>query len=416
MATRDVLVVGTILLCCACLGLVIAHLGSRVLKGLRWLAGAFIAGALGVAVILVIHSAPVPYRIIANTLLLLAYVSLHVSILEITGNDSLIPRLGLILLAIQAALYPIFQWLHQAEKFAMVTLGVVLAIQALQTAAYLRARLKEGLMASISLSISLLVGFAAFNVVRSMVVLTLGLPADPGAANPLELASGIVYLVAALGLGFSVFWMTSMQLRLDLERLASTDPLTGLHNRRAFLTYCEKELMRTLRAAEPVSLVLIDLDHFKDVNDRHGHDAGDAALCAVASHLRGAVRENDILARWGGEEFIVLLPGASSEQAVQVAQRLRLCIESISLLHNGRVDAWSSIRLAISAGAVTATGAIESLDSLLRTCDEALYSAKAAGRNTVVHRELRSDLEFSLTPSLSPPLAGTSQPALPAAN
>jgi diguanylate cyclase (GGDEF)-like protein len=411
MATRDVLVVGTILLCCACVGLVIAHLGSRGLKGLGWLAGAFTAGALGVAVILAMHSTPVPYRIVANTLLLLAYVSLHVSVLEITGSNSLIPRLGLILLGVQLALYPVFQWVHQAEPLAMVTLGVVLAIQALQTAAYLKKHLKEGLVACISLNISLLVGFAAFNVVRSMILLATGLPSDPQAPYPLELASGIVFLVAALGLGFSVFWMTGMQLRLDLERLASTDPLTGLHNRRAFLDYCQRELTRTSRGTEPVSLVLIDLDHFKEVNDRHGHDAGDAALCAVASHLRGAVRENDVLARWGGEEFIVLLPGTSSEQAVQVAQRLRLCIESISLLHNGRVDAWSSIRLAISAGVVTAPGAIENIESLLRTCDEALYCAKASGRNTVVYREVRPELELSLTS-----ITGTSQSALPAAN
>jgi diguanylate cyclase (GGDEF)-like protein len=127
------------------------------------------------------------------------------------------------------------------------------------------------------------------------------------------------------------------------------------------------------------------------------------------------VRENDVLARWGGEEFIVLLPGTSGEQAVQVAQRLRLCIESISLLHNGRVDAWSTIRLAMSAGVVTTAGAIESMDTLLRACDEALYCAKAAGRNTVVHRELRAEVELSLTPSLTS-MTGTSQSALPAAN
>jgi diguanylate cyclase (GGDEF)-like protein len=411
MATRDVLVVGTILLCCACFGLVIAHLSSRGLKGLGWLAGAFTAGALGVAMLLDIHAA-VPLRIFANTLLLLAYVLLQVSILEITASNSLIPRLGLFLLAIQAAVYPVFQWLHRAELFAMVTLGAVLAIQALQTAAYLRKQLKPGMVGCVALSISLLVGFAAFNIFRSGILLTLGLPSDPRVPNPLELASGIVFLVTALGLGFSVFWMTSMQSRLDLERLASTDPLTGLHNRRAFLSHCAEKLLGPSRVGEPVSLVLIDLDHFKQVNDRHGHEAGDAALCAVASQLRGAVREHDFLARWGGEEFIVLLPATSSEQAVQVAQRLRLCIESISLLHNGRVDAWSSIRLAISVGVVTATGAIESMDSLFRTCDEALYTAKAAGRNRVVHRELRPEVGFSLSP-----IAGASHVAgLPAAN
>ncbi len=405
METQDVLIVGSILLCCACLGLGIAHLSSPVLKGLRWLAGSFSAGTLGVAVILAIHAgAPPSYLLIANTLILLAYVALHFSILEITGNLSPAPTLGMTLLVVQATLYPLFQWLHRAEQLSLVTLGALLAVQALYTVVYLRTQLRKGMAASIWMSIVLLTGFAGFNIFRAAALLVLGIPADPHAANPFEVTAGIVFLATALGLGFSVFWMASMQLRLDLERLANIDPLTGLFNRRSFLAHCEQELQRSERSGEPVSLALVDLDHFKRVNDLHGHDAGDAALCAVANQLKGVVRDKDILGRWGGEEFIVLLPSTSSEQAMTVARRLQLCVESISLPQPG--ECGLPIRLAISAGVATATGSINSIGDFIRSCDEALYCAKAAGRNTVVQRHVGSAMQC-LLPSISAGLPAT---------
>ena len=117
-------------------------------------------------------------------------------------------------------------------------------------------------------------------------------------------------------------------------------------------------------------------------------------MCAVASKLKGAVRENDIVGRWGGEEFIVLLPGADAEQALLVAERLRSCVESISLSHQprGRAADRECIALAMSAGVTTGYSPIESIEGLLRSCDEALYSAKAGGRNRVMQREVHCEL------------------------
>lgn len=380
METRDVLVVGSILLTCGCLGLLIAHLSSPVLKGLGWLACSFIAGTLGVAAILTLRAETPGFSLmISNTLILLAYVSLQISVCEITGSAK-VPWLGLTLLGTQAMLYPVFQWVHHAEQLSLITLGLTLALQSLQTAAHLRKHCKRGMAAAVWLSICLLTGFAGFNLMRSVVLGIRGVGVGPQGANPLELAAGIIFLATALGLGFSIFWMTSMQLRLDLELLASTDSLTGLYNRRFFLISCQQELMRSARSEEPVSLVMLDLDHFKQINDLHGHEGGDAALRAVASQLRSAVREYDILGRWGGEEFIVLLPGACAEQAMQIAQRMRCSVESLSLSFEaaGSLGNLSAIPLAISAGVATASSPLETIDSLLRSCDEALYAAKAA--------------------------------------
>jgi diguanylate cyclase (GGDEF)-like protein len=415
METQDVLVVGSILLSCACFGLLIAHMSSPVLKGLGWLAGSFIAGTLGVATILAVHTqTPGISLLTANTLILLAYVSLQVSVLEISGSASQIPRLGLILLAIQATLYPVFQWIHRTEQLALITLALTLAVQALQTAAHLKKHCRKGMAASIWLSIFLLAGFAGFNIFRSIVVIIRGVGAGPQGSNPLELAAGIIFLATALGLGFSIFWMTSMQLRLDLELLASTDSLTGLYNRRFFLLSCQQELMRSARAKEPVSLVMLDLDHFKRINDIHGHEGGDAALRAVANQLRAAVREYDVLGRWGGEEFIVLLPGACAEQAMQIAQRMRVSVEAISLSRQvtGGLGSLLSIPLAISAGVATSTFPLENIDTLLRSCDEALYSAKAAGRNTVMQRDVHPDTEPRFQPVMVHPTQRTQLPAL----
>ena len=398
METQDVLVVGSILLCCGCLGLLVVHLGSPVLKGLGWLAGAFIAGTLAVTAILAARSNLAESSLLAaDTFILLAFVSLQMSFFEITGHPRL-PRLGLMMVVLQCLLFAVFIHLHRSEELSWITLGLMLAIQAAGTAAYLKKQVKRGMAASIWLTIVLLAGFGAFNIFRSVHILLRGL--GPKDVNAFESASVIIYLATALGLGFTVFWMASMQLRLELEQLASTDPLTGLYNRRSFLFYSERELLRSARTREPLSLVLLDLDYFKQINDSHGHDGGDAALCAVASKLKGAVRDNDILGRWGGEEFIVLLPGADAEQALLVAERLRSCVEAISLTHQpkGRAANSGCIALAMSAGVTTGYSPIESLDALLRSCDEALYSAKAGGRNRVVQRELRHAVEVYRSP------------------
>lgn len=166
--------------------------------------------------------------------------------------------------------------------------------------------------------------------------------------------------------------------------LATVDPLTGIANRQAALTRVSEELVRASRYRRPLSVVMVDLDHFKRLNDAHGHAAGDTVLRAVARRLAENVRAVDLAGRFGGEEFLLVLPETDADAAAALAEKLR------------RVVAGSPIRLAdghevtvtLSAGVAGGPGAVLLPDQLVRDADAALYSAKALGRNTVyVFRE-----------------------------
>jgi diguanylate cyclase (GGDEF)-like protein len=163
------------------------------------------------------------------------------------------------------------------------------------------------------------------------------------------------------------------------ERLASTDALTGLRNRRSFVELAERELARARRYNAEVALVLIDLDHFKLVNDRHGHQAGDRVLANTAAILARELRDLDVIARHGGEEFAMLLPQTGTAGAVEVAERARRRLAEAVVTIDG-----AAIRITASMGVAAIAGpGATSLDDLLRRADAALYRAKGAGRDRV---------------------------------
>lgn len=159
-----------------------------------------------------------------------------------------------------------------------------------------------------------------------------------------------------------------------LERLATTDPLTGVFNRRHFEEVATTEIARARRYGVPLSLVIFDIDHFKSVNDRFGHQAGDRVLTRVTHLVREHLRVNDTLARWGGEEFVVLLPHRDAGEATRVAEKLRTLIGSTEFDAVGH--------LTCSFG-VARLGSGDSVDSLIHRADQALYEAKGSGRDTV---------------------------------
>lgn len=184
-------------------------------------------------------------------------------------------------------------------------------------------------------------------------------------------------------LGAIAVWASFGRMRLlgdllDARGKADRDPLTKLANRRSALIRLQKEHARHDRDDTPLSLVLIDLDGFKQVNDRHGHEAGDTVLQQVAARLSLHCRDTDLAARWGGEEFLVLLPGATLQRAGRVAESLRAGMAA-EPLHCG--TAW--VRQHFSAGVAELIPG-ESIQDLIARADVALYSAKRAGRNRVV--------------------------------
>jgi diguanylate cyclase (GGDEF)-like protein/PAS domain S-box-containing protein len=165
--------------------------------------------------------------------------------------------------------------------------------------------------------------------------------------------------------------------QLDMaEKLAFTDPLTGAYNRRYFITYAENEFGLPDNAALQIGVVMLDLDFFKKVNDTYGHEAGDGVLKLVAATARGALRESDIFARFGGEEFIIFVKALLKENIISLVERIRKKIEKIDFVYDGQ-----KISITASAGISFRADAAQPLDDVIKQADKALYQAKENGRN-----------------------------------
>ena len=164
-----------------------------------------------------------------------------------------------------------------------------------------------------------------------------------------------------------------------LRRSALCDHLTGLVNRRAFFDAAAVEMERCTRSGQAMSAVVFDADHFKTVNDSHGHAAGDSVLRHLAAGLCATFRATDIVARFGGEEFVVLLPGVTVDEADRVARRLCDQVAAQAVVFDG-----ATIRYTVSGGVASMEPGVERLDALLQRADAAMYAAKARGRNQVV--------------------------------
>ncbi|HEY4066871.1 MAG TPA: diguanylate cyclase, partial [Burkholderiaceae bacterium] len=242
------------------------------------------------------------------------------------------------------------------------------------------------------------------------------------AATLLSMAGAFVTTLAVMGrLPFSTLtfravevgvmveasvWALALGLRLRREQedraraleLARHDPLTGLYNRRGFFEHALPVYSTSMRRARPLAIVMIDIDHFKRINDRHGHDAGDRTLTAVAEQLRGACRLGDVIARWGGEEFVMLLPETTGERAHALAERLRQILAGTELAFGDG----GSTRFTASFG-VAVRSETTTLEEVLLASDAALYAAKHAGRDCVVS-----------TPGAGAEVSGPVAPSMPA--
>ncbi|WP_427846353.1 sensor domain-containing diguanylate cyclase [Brenneria salicis] len=195
-------------------------------------------------------------------------------------------------------------------------------------------------------------------------------------------------LITNLGIsvGFSMLflfllWLTIGGYQRRLEQMATTDKLTGIMNRQAFDYFFTRLLAKRISHQQPIAIVLIDIDHFKQINDRYGHGVGDIVLQHIASLLQQTIRRNDQICRWGGEEFVVLLDDCNLDNALLRADTLRKEIESTKIK-----SARDTIQVTISGG-VAEYQPNETLDTLINRADIALYQAKQQGRNRVVKSE-----------------------------
>lgn len=189
---------------------------------------------------------------------------------------------------------------------------------------------------------------------------------------------GVVIEAILLALALSEQFRRNQEQRIAAEQMARLDPLTGLNNRRAFGEYVNKLWKLGERNHHPMSLLVFDVDGFKSINDRFGHAQGDKVLVEIAKTIAGQEREEDILARWGGEEFILFMPATTLDEALVVAERIRASIEAIVF----SIDE-QTLSVTASVGVAQTEGKGDSLDKLISRADKHLYRAKESGRNRV---------------------------------
>ena len=194
-------------------------------------------------------------------------------------------------------------------------------------------------------------------------------------------------------LGACFVWLTgvlSLQTAMDvmrvsrLERETLTDPLTGIFNRRYLDRRLHEEAAVARRYGRPLSVMLLDIDHFKRINDGYGHQIGDHVLSALVEVVAGVLRESDIFARYGGEEFMIIAPHTPQLRATDLAERLRKCIEAHQFKLTNERGEDLDIRLTVSIGVASFSDEIADMDKLVHAADENMYRAKHEGRNRVI--------------------------------
>ncbi|HMR98307.1 MAG TPA: GGDEF domain-containing protein [Anaerolineales bacterium] len=221
--------------------------------------------------------------------------------------------------------------------------------------------------------------YALVSLIKMITAIVSPAEIAPGQTATNSLSILIVYILSFLWVGGFIF-MISQRLQFHLNELAMNDMLTRVRNRRAMHELLDYELRRAERRVKDFSVILLDVDHFKRVNDTYGHDTGDEVLKWIATNLQASARIEDTVSRWGGEEFLILLPATALDEAVDVAERMRAHIESATFAFKD-----VTVKITFSAG-VSCSKEHPDVDELCKIADQALYLAKRT-RNRVISQE-----------------------------
>ncbi len=382
-AQQAILSLGAVTLAGCGAGLVLIHDSNPLLKGLNWMGTALVVGGLGAGFTLGAGSMPA-LEPLANLCILLAFMCCYRADHYLIGTGAKQTTLSTALVGV-VAVGGVLQWCHVfGTREAAMLLSVAVALQLEITARLIqRSNIAKGRLAA-----RFTAGLMRFLALASLVrggCAAAGLLTDARLADTLNLFAYNVFVASAIALAFAFFWRTTTKLSMELEHMASTDPLTRVYNRRVFLNWCESEQARSKRMGSPFSVLMLDFDHFKRINDTYGHHVGDQVLCAAVERIQDSVRGLDVLCRWGGEEFAVLLPNASVEATQLVAERVRRNVPSFKSA-NARfaAEAFDALQLTASIGTATYDGPSDHFESMLQRADAALYEAKRTGRDRVV--------------------------------
>jgi diguanylate cyclase (GGDEF)-like protein len=360
----------------------------------RWFWFSFLANAVGAVFDLLIEHLPrwIGYGLNLE-MIPLSYALINVTIVRFDRRGRMAVWISAAILLGTLPLY--LAWrndLAQTRSFGMADMAI--ALESLVTVAILWRRTEQSTRAPRLLMSAFLFFFAIIECVRAGVTFLLN--ADPDLfSRKLEVTSAVAYIVNTSVLPLGFIWMMNARLEWDLVQQSSLDPLTGVLNRRGLEQGLERELARFRRYGDSLAVAMLDLDHFKRLNDTHGHVAGDAVLVDVVKLLRGMLRETDVVGRFGGEEFVLLLPHTGAREAGLILERVLLALDEHSTVLPGvEVCVTASVGVTATRGRLPVTAR-----ELLHEADIALYRAKANGRNQVHRFHMSDESENSFSPS-----------------
>lgn len=317
------------------------------------------------------------WRAVGNVCIVAGLLMMHRGVRQFAGRAAPAWLYLLVLAGVASVSWLGMATEHRALRVAVVSgvLAVLCAATAFDIARYARRVLE--LRWGPALGVPLLLGVGVFGARAVQAVVDPGPVAAEGTGNlALNLGSALVFLVIALVFHLTLVALVAARLTSELRRLSRVDSLTELFNRRAMDELLQDEARRATRMNRPFSVLMVDADYFKAINDRFGHAAGDEALRHLAQILKAQMRDIDRVGRFGGEEFVVLMPGTAATEALSAAERLR-----DALLR--RPWAWQGeqLTLTVSVGVAAWRGPQDQVDTLLKRADAALYRAKALGRD-----------------------------------
>lgn len=359
-------------------GMLLVQRSQPGMRSLRWWAAANAVSGMGFLLLSLRGAIPDFLSIVvANDLLLVALFFFREGVAGFRRRPGRLPWLDPLLVVVLTLPLLYFTYVEPSIAARIVAVALVTAIPATMTAWLLVRNIPRNLRSSHWFTAAAFVQFVAVSAGRVAYTLSHP-PTDQLMAGPVHALTFLSIFVLLVVSSFGCVWMVTAYLTIELARQARTDPLTGAMNRLALTESIARELARARRSGHPLSLLMFDLDLFKQLNDRLGHQPGDAALRAVAAATQHELRGSDLLARYGGEEFVVVLPDTDREHAVETAERLRQQVESLG------IDRGDGSVLTASYGVCSFPADGTDLDSLIGRADAMLYAAKQTGRNRVV--------------------------------
>lgn len=357
-------------------GCLIISRSRAAFPGLRWMIPADLSALIGVLLMLLRGMVPDFFSVmVANEFLLGSFVLIGEAIMSILGRERRYRIWGIGLLL--AMPLPLLFLSEISNDFSLRVLvrAVFFLLESFALTIYLFRHQNPILRSPVRVASWAFMLFSLAQSARIIVACFLPSGDDIFHMDTAQAAFSIVISIVSLCCFISVLWLAFWSQRLDLQKMAYTDVLTGVMNRRAFDQTIDFELKRSSRRKESLSLLLLDIDSFKPVNDIYGHLVGDEVLRQIGSCLNENVRPGDTVSRYGGEEFAILLRDVTLHQAELMAERLRGLVEDIHGLPHG-------IRITVSIGIATLEQG-DSVESFLKRSDDALYLAKRSGRNRV---------------------------------